>query len=89
MPRPALARGVRLRRDDVRGVFMLVGPERGIVLSDTAAAVVELCDGSRDGAAIAAALAARYEGAPPAIERDVEDLLRALTQRWFLVWREG
>jgi hypothetical protein len=51
------------------------------VLNDVARAVYFLCDGSRDGAAIASALCAEYDVAPEVAASDVartlDDLARA------------
>ena len=45
--RPRLPRGVKLRRDDVRGRWTLLAPERIFEVDATAAAVLGLCDGER------------------------------------------
>ena len=79
---PRLARGVRTRSDPRDGTPVLLSPERGLRLGGTAAAVVALCDGTRDLAGIVAALAERYPGAGEArIEADVRGLLRDLRAR--------
>ena len=44
-------RGVRLKRDEARGRWTLLAPERIFEIDDTAATVLELCDGERDLAA--------------------------------------
>ena len=46
--RPRLPRGVRLKRDETRGRWTLLAPERIFEIDDTAATVLELCDGERD-----------------------------------------
>ena len=66
---PHLPRGVRLKRDEARGRWTLLAPERIFEIDDTAATVLELCDGERDLAAIVAELAARYT-APPGGDRE-------------------
>jgi coenzyme PQQ biosynthesis protein PqqD len=77
-----LAPHARLRFDRHRQEHMLLYPERGLVLSATAAAVVAELDGARDVAAIVEALAAKYDrGDRPAIATDVLDLLRSLAAR--------
>ncbi len=73
--RPHLPRGVRLRRDEARGRWTLLAPERIFEIDDTAAAVLGLCDGERDLAAIVAELAARYSAPPALIEKDVVAML--------------
>ncbi len=73
--RPRLPRGVKLRRDDVRGRWTLLAPERIFEVDATAAAVLELCDGERDIAAIVADLARRYNAPEAVIEKDVVAML--------------
>ncbi|HEY1780216.1 MAG TPA: pyrroloquinoline quinone biosynthesis peptide chaperone PqqD [Roseiarcus sp.] len=76
--RPHLPRGVRLRRDEARGRWTLLAPERIFEIDDTAAAVLGLCDGERDLDAIVAELAARYAAPPAVIEKDVVAMLADL-----------
>ena len=63
--RPRLPRGVKLRHDAVRQRWTLLAPERIFEVDGTAAAVLQLCDGERDLAAIVAELAARYNAPRP------------------------
>jgi pyrroloquinoline quinone biosynthesis protein D len=53
-------------------------PESVVVLNETAAAVLNLCDGRRDLDGIVTALGAEYDGVEVA---DVEDLLRDLANQ--------
>jgi pyrroloquinoline quinone biosynthesis protein D len=76
--RPRLPRGVRLRRDEARGRWTLLAPERIFEVDATAAAVLELCDGKRDLAAIVSDLAARYNAPAGVIEKDVVAMLSDL-----------
>ncbi|HEY6520645.1 MAG TPA: pyrroloquinoline quinone biosynthesis peptide chaperone PqqD [Roseiarcus sp.] len=73
--RPHLPRGVRLKRDEARGRWTLLAPERIFEIDDTAATVLELCDGERDLAGIVAELAARYAAPSEVIEKDVVAML--------------
>ena len=73
--RPRLPRGVKLRRDEVRGRWTLLAPERIFEVDATAAAVLELCDGERDLASIVAELARRYNAPEALIEKDVVAML--------------
>ncbi|MEV2227077.1 pyrroloquinoline quinone biosynthesis peptide chaperone PqqD [Streptomyces phaeochromogenes] len=57
---PALSRSVMLRYDRVRGTDLLLMPERVVVLRGSAGAVLRLCDGRREVAAIVAELAERF-----------------------------
>jgi pyrroloquinoline quinone biosynthesis protein D len=78
---PRLRRGGRLHRDDARGVDLLLVPERVIRLSDTASAVLRLCDGARTVADIVLELQARYEGTQLRSEV-VAFLGQARDERW-------
>ncbi|KOU38270.1 pyrroloquinoline quinone biosynthesis protein PqqD [Streptomyces sp. WM6378] len=53
-----------LRRDRVRGVDLLVLPERVVVLHGPAGSIVRLCDGEREVREIVHDLAARHPEAP-------------------------
>ncbi|MEU2339781.1 pyrroloquinoline quinone biosynthesis peptide chaperone PqqD [Streptomyces sp. NPDC006654] len=66
--RPALARSVVLRHDQVRRTDLLVLPERVVVLSGRAADVLRLCDGHRQVGEIVDELTERFPGAPVADE---------------------
>ena len=81
-----LAPHARLRYDRHRQEHMLLYPERGLVLSATAAAVLAELDGARSVMAIVESLGARYDGGDrSAIAADVLDLLRSLGSRGLLV----
>jgi pyrroloquinoline quinone biosynthesis protein D len=84
-----LARKVRLRRDPQSNKMMLLYPERGLALSDSAADVAALCDG-RTAGAIAVELCARYAGvAREQVEHDVLAFLRSLAERGLLAGDEA
>jgi coenzyme PQQ biosynthesis protein PqqD len=81
--RPQLRNGVRLEWEHVRGKHMLLYPEGALALNETAAAVLELCDGERRVAAIASVLSERYGGAD--VEADVRELLVRIAERGLVV----
>ena len=83
MNRPRLADGARLQYDDVRDEHMLLVPEGAVRLNETAAHVLELCDGERSADDIAAALSERYGGAD--VADDVRELLEGMTQKGLVV----
>ena len=83
MNRPRLADGARLQYDDVREEHLLLIPEGAVRLNATAAAVLELCDGSRSVEDIAATLAARYDGA--GVGDDVRELLERMAERGLVI----
>ena len=62
--RPRLARHVRLTFSPPRQRHILLLPETVVVLNDTGAAILGLCDGRRTVAEILAELGARYTGVP-------------------------
>jgi pyrroloquinoline quinone biosynthesis protein D len=80
--RPRLAPKVRLRWDRKDERYMLLYPERGLVLNATAADVVKLCTGEHTVAAIVERLAEKYAPQPAAaIEREVLTFLHAMADR--------
>ena len=83
MNRPRLADGARLQYDDVREEHMLLIPEGAVRLNETAAHVLELCDGERSLDEIAAALSQRYAGAD--VSDDVRELLGGMSERGLVV----
>jgi pyrroloquinoline quinone biosynthesis protein D len=74
---PALWRVARLQFDPVRRQRVLLYPEGAVLLSDTAAEILELCDGSRTVADIAAILGERYDCD---VTADVSDYLSELAE---------
>jgi len=78
-----LAPKARLRFDRHAQKHMILYPERGLVLSATAADVVTLCVEPRGVDAIVETLCAKYEngGDREAIQRDVIELLQGLLDR--------
>jgi coenzyme PQQ biosynthesis protein PqqD len=79
--RPRLARKARLRLDRKTDRYLLLYPEKGMVLNPTAADVLHLCTGEHTVAAIIAHLAEKYGQPPPAVEREVVDFLQAMEDR--------
>jgi pyrroloquinoline quinone biosynthesis protein D len=81
--RPRLADGARLSYDDVREEHILLVPEGAVRLNETAAQVLELCDGRRSLEEIAAALSERYSGAD--VTDDVCELLGGMVEHGLVV----
>ncbi len=79
--RPALVPHARYRWDKVREQHQIVYPEGVLVLNETGAAIVRLCDG-RTTAQLLATLGAEFPDAR--IEVDVEAFLRRLNKRRLL-----
>jgi pyrroloquinoline quinone biosynthesis protein D len=78
---PRLAAKVRLRFDRHSGQHLLLYPERGMQLDAHAAEILQLCDGSRSIAAVAAELAQRHHHPVGAIEADLLVFLQQLQDR--------
>lgn len=74
---PALWRLARLDFDPVRQSRVLLYPEGVVLLNDTGAAILELCDGKRSIAEIAAVLEQSYHCD---VTADVIEYLSALVQ---------
>ncbi len=79
-----LARGVRLRRE-TGGEAMLLVPEGIVSLNGTAAAALELADGSRTLEAIVDVLAEKFDERGDVLESDVRELLEELASRGFVL----
>ena len=61
MSRPRLARLVRLEWDQVRESHVLLAPEGVLVLNQTGATILRLCDGERTVVEIVEELRAEYD----------------------------
>lgn len=75
---PSLWRLARLDYDAVRDRPVLLYPEGAVFLNDTGRAILELCDGRRTVAEIAATLGARYDAD---VAADVAEYLADLAGR--------
>jgi pyrroloquinoline quinone biosynthesis protein D len=82
MMRPRLVHGARLQYDDVRDEHVLLIPEGAVRLNETAAQVLELCDG-RTLDEIAAVLSERYQGAD--VTDDVRELVDTMGERGLVI----
>ena len=76
--RPALWRLARLDFDPVRQRPVLLYPEGAMLLNDTGAEILKLCDGTRTIAEIAAELGAKYKAD---VTGDVTEYLSNLVDR--------
>ncbi|MEV6670543.1 pyrroloquinoline quinone biosynthesis peptide chaperone PqqD [Streptomyces sp. NPDC051162] len=70
--------GVRLGHDPVRDVGILLHPEGVLLLNDTGAAVLALCDGATGEHAVTRALAGRYASVS---SEEVRSFLAELARR--------
>ncbi|MCY0093820.1 pyrroloquinoline quinone biosynthesis peptide chaperone PqqD [Hoeflea ulvae] len=81
---PFLPRHVILRHDKLRARWLILVPERVLVPEDTAVAVLQLVDGQRSVADIAAELAAAYTAPVDLILADSIALLQDLADKGFM-----
>jgi len=80
--RPRLAAKARLRWDRKAERWMLLYPERGLVLNPTAADVVQLCTGEHTVDTIAEKLSEKYTTQPrEALEQEIVTFLGRLAER--------
>jgi pyrroloquinoline quinone biosynthesis protein D len=77
---PKLARRARMKWDELESRWMLLYPERGLALNETAAEIVKLCDGTHTVEEIVAALA-RASVKAETVDRDVRNLLTRLAEK--------
>jgi pyrroloquinoline quinone biosynthesis protein D len=77
---PRLRPGVRLRYDGRTGGYLLLSPERGLLLNESAAAIARRCDGTRRVNDVVLELV--RNGVPECrAQQDVCDLLSELSER--------
>jgi pyrroloquinoline quinone biosynthesis protein D len=80
--RPRLASRARLKFDAVANQEMLLFPEAALLLNETGAAVVRLCDGARSIDQIVDDLAAQFRGLDREVLRpEVEKFLASIRAR--------
>jgi len=83
--RPRLAAKARVKFDPVGQQELLLFPEAALVLNETAAAIVRLCDGQRSVAAIIEELAGAFaDRDASAIGEDVRAFLDTIRRRGLL-----
>lgn len=80
--RPRLAAKVRLRFDRKSGRYMLLYPERGLLLNPTGADIVQLCTGEHTVGGIIDRLMQKYTTQPrEVVQREVMEFLSAMADR--------
>jgi pyrroloquinoline quinone biosynthesis protein D len=78
---PFLPRGVRMHDDRVRGLKVLLAPERVMKLDATGEAILTELDGETSFGTIVARLAARYDAPEARIAEDAARFLDGLVAR--------
>lgn len=83
--RPKLASKARLRWDRREERYLLLYPERGLLLNNTAADIVQLCTGEHTVDRIVGQLAEKYPGqSREELEREVKAFLAEIGSRGLL-----
>ena len=81
---PLLPRGVRMHEDAVRGITVLLGPERVLMLDEVGAAILSRVDGRATLGAICDGLARDFAAPRAEIAADVAEYLRDLAEKRLL-----
>jgi pyrroloquinoline quinone biosynthesis protein D len=81
---PRLPRGVRLRRDQTRGEWTLLAPERVFKADAIAVAILQRCTGERSVREIVDELAAAFSADRVRVDTDVRALLAGLAAKRML-----
>ncbi len=77
-PVPLLPRGTRLHQDRVRDTWVLLVPERALLLDEIGTAILQEVDGRSSLAAISCRLAERYGAPETDVASDVREFLDGL-----------
>jgi pyrroloquinoline quinone biosynthesis protein D len=81
---PRLPRGVRLHRDEARGAWVLLAPERILQPDAVAVEILTRVDGRSSLADIVDSLAAAFSAGRERIEADVRGFLDNLAEKGFV-----
>ena len=79
-----LAPKTKLRLDPKTGKYILLYPEKGLVLNPTGAAILKLCTGEHALSAIIATLATEFQSEPDVLEPEVLAFVQGLLDRGLL-----
>ena len=82
--RPALARGVRLRKDPITGEPVLLFPEGVLPLDAATRDIITRCSGQATIESIVVFLAREYDADPDKLRLDVCECLAELRQRMLI-----
>ena len=81
---PRLPRGVRLRRDDARGGWVLLAPERILQPDPVAVEILTRVDGQSSLGQIIDSLSAAFSAERERIDADVRTFLGGLAEKGFV-----
>ena len=79
--KPRLPRGVRLKHDEVRGEWVLLGPERMLKLNPVSVEILQRCTGQASVVEIVDDLAKAFTAPRERIQADVEAMLTELVRK--------
>jgi coenzyme PQQ biosynthesis protein PqqD len=82
--KPKLAPKAKLRLDPKTGKYILLYPEKGLLLNPTGAAILKLCNGEQSLSAIIATLAVEFQSSPEALGLEVLTFVQGLLDRGLL-----
>jgi pyrroloquinoline quinone biosynthesis protein D len=82
--RPVLRSIVKMRFDPVRQKHVLLLPERAVLLNESGAEILSLCDGTRTAEQVIDTLTAKYPDAD--LRPDVMEFLGAAATRGWIEW---
>ncbi|HLI48895.1 MAG TPA: pyrroloquinoline quinone biosynthesis peptide chaperone PqqD [Chthonomonas sp.] len=85
---PKIAPYARLQQDRVTGKMALVYPEGVLLLNDTGAAILKLCNGHTDLATICSQLSKQYSLSADNLVADVQTYLHRLYQRNLITFED-
>jgi pyrroloquinoline quinone biosynthesis protein D len=83
---PRFAPGFRLKLDEIREAYVVLGPERLFMPDEAALSVLKLIDGNKTFAGIIRDLAALYDAPEAEIGDDVRDMMLDFAARGALRW---
>jgi pyrroloquinoline quinone biosynthesis protein D len=79
--KPKLAPKAKLRLDPKTGKYVLLYPEKGLLLNPTGAAILKLCTGERTLSAIVSTLAAEFQSDAQVLQGEVLAFVKGLLDR--------
>jgi coenzyme PQQ biosynthesis protein PqqD len=82
--KPKLAPKTKLRLDPKTSKYILLYPEKGLLLNPTGAAILRRCTGEESLSAIIAALALEFQSEPQVLEPEVLGFVQGLLDRGLL-----
>ena len=82
--KPKLAPKTKLRLDPKTGKYILLYPEKGLLLNPTGAAILKLCNGEQSLQAIVATLTVEFQSDSAKVSAEVLSFVQGLLDRGLL-----